>query len=109
MDLQAQSMYLRLSALRALLGHVPPSLRAVSVALLGSEVVGFRAIFDEGATDAEVELLSIAATEIIADFSSPWRIAEECVICAAPAPMEHLTYLIFLRYEADPTPIHINP
>ena len=103
MDLTKQSIYLRLSALRALLGHVPPSLRAVSVDFFEPEIIRFRAVFDVGATDEDVELLSVAATEIISDFSAPWRITEEYVRCPAPAPVKHLTYLIFLRHEADLT------
>jgi hypothetical protein len=66
---------LRLSVQRALLGSVPATLRAVSVAV-SDRCIHFRCCFDGPASDDDKELLSQAATEIIADFSEPWTISE---------------------------------
>jgi hypothetical protein len=89
---------LQLSAQRALWGHVPRSLRAVSIASAEPEI-RFRCYFDAGASEADRQLLSEAASEIIADFSAPWNISEELLDLAAPKPMQHLEHLIFLRHE----------
>ncbi len=88
----------RLSAQRALLAQVPASLRAVSVATSAYEV-RFRCFFDTSASDTDRELLSDAATEIIADFSAPWTISEEYLTVPAPEPMQHLEHLVFMRHE----------
>ena len=89
---------LRLSTQRALWGQVPRSLRAVSVAAAEHEI-HFRCYFDAGASEDERQLLSEAATEIVADFSDPWTISEEYLDLVAPQAMQHLEHLIFLRHE----------
>ena len=85
---------LRLSAQRALWGHVPQSLRAVSLEMRDTTIF-FRAVSEPGATDAERELLSCAATEVIADFSAPTTIEEEFLDVAPPdeAPSPPLSRL----------------
>lgn len=88
----------RLSALRALLGAVPSSLRAFSVETAETEV-RTRAIFDATATEDDRELLSAACTEIIANYPAPWTIAEEALAIPTGDEMEHLKELIFLRHE----------
>lgn len=89
---------LRLSAQRALWGHVPRSLRAVSLEMRGT-TIAFRAVFEPGARDADRELLSVAATEVIADFAAPTTIEEEFLEVAPPNMPAHLQYLVFLRSE----------
>jgi hypothetical protein len=89
---------LRLSAQRALWGHVPPSLRAVSLEMRDTTIV-FRAVFEPGAPDAERELLSFAAAEVIADFSAPTTIEEELLEVASPTRPPQLRHLDFLRWE----------
>ena len=89
---------LRLSAQRALWGNVPFSLRAVSVEERGT-TIHFRAVFSPGATEDDRELLSVAASEIIADFPAPFMIEEEFMEIAPPGEPAHLQYLIFLRAE----------
>lgn len=89
---------LRLSAQRALWGHVPASLRAVSLEMRGN-VIAFRAVFEPGASDADRELLSIAAAEVIADFAAPTTIDEEYIELALSDRPSHLRYLVFLRAE----------
>jgi hypothetical protein len=89
---------LRLSAQRALWGHVPASLRAVSLEMRGTAIL-FRAVFEPGAKDADRELLSIAAAEVVADFGAPTTIDEEFLDLAPPSMPPHLRYLVFLRAE----------
>jgi hypothetical protein len=89
---------LRMSAQRALLGAVPSSLRAVSLEWRG-DTIHFRAVFATDATEDDVELVSIAATEVIADFVAPATIHEEWIHLDPPAKPEHLKYLVFLRAE----------
>jgi hypothetical protein len=89
---------LRLSAQRALWGHVPPSLRAVSLEMRDTTIF-FRAVFEPGAPDDDRELLSVAGTEIIADFSAPTTLEEEFLFVAPPTIPPHLRYLVFLRSE----------
>lgn len=90
---------IRLSAQRALLGQVTPSLRAVSVDV-GERKVYFRCIFDGNPTEYVRELLSVAATEIIADFQEPYMIEEEYLSIEEPNEMKHLKHLIYLRHES---------
>ena len=89
---------IRLSAQRSLWGCVPKSLRAYS-ATINNKIVFVRAIFDEHVTDKDKELLSEAAAEIIADYTAPYTIEEECLVIPTGKNMEHLPSLIFLRYE----------
>ncbi|HRJ51579.1 MAG TPA: hypothetical protein PLE99_02340 [Candidatus Thiothrix moscowensis] len=85
------------SALRALQGNIPASLRAFS-AEYRAGTIHLRSIFDETATDAEVELLSIAAAEIIADFPA-LNLEEEYLRGTATDAMAHLALPVFLRDE----------
>ncbi|MFT3786534.1 MAG: hypothetical protein QM770_10255 [Tepidisphaeraceae bacterium] len=90
---------LRLSARRALLGQVPSSLRAVSLEMRDT-VIHFRAVFEPGTSEADREFLSVAATEIVADFTAPVTIQEEYIELAPPAEPLHLRHLVFSRSEA---------
>ncbi len=89
---------IRLGAQRSLWGQVPPSLRAVSVDV-DEQKVYFRCIFDGEPTEYDWELMSVAATEIIADFPAPYTIEEDYLTVKAPNEMSHLKYLIYLRHE----------
>jgi hypothetical protein len=94
------SVLVRLSAQRALLGHVPASLRAVSVDVDVAKVY-LRCVFDGEPPEDERELLSIAASELIADFSEPYTIKEEYLYTSQPERMSHLKHLVFLRHELE--------
>jgi hypothetical protein len=89
---------LRLSAQKALWQLVPPTLRAVSVDSVGSEIV-FRAVFEPGAPEADRDLLEMAATEVIAQFSSPATLREEHLEVPPPTKPPHLRYVVFERAE----------
>ncbi|RYX80828.1 hypothetical protein EON83_26900 [bacterium] len=91
----------RLAAQVALWRQVPPILRAVSVDV-DEQKVYFRCICDGVPSESEQELLSCAASELIADFSAPYTIEEEYLQVEFPNPMSHLKFLVFLRYE-NPT------
>ena len=87
-----------LSASRGLWGNVPPSLRAVSVDV-DDQKVYFRCIFDGVPSEDDWEMLSCAATEVIADYPAPYTIDEEYLHIEYPNPMNHLRFMVFLRHE----------
>jgi len=89
---------LMLAAQRALLSRVPPSLIAVSVEL-DFDAVRVRYVFDETVAEDDKELLSAAGTELIGEFSESYRIEEEFLVISERSEMEHLSSLVFLRYE----------
>ena len=90
------SITLRLSAQRALWGHVPACLRSASIEKDG-DTIRWRCVFDAEAT--EDELARMAGTEIISAYSAPTRIDEQIVKIPFPQKTEHLEHLVFLRHE----------
>lgn len=90
--------HFRIRGQAALLGHVPPSLRAVSVALDGKHL-RFRAIFDRGAPNGDKDHLQFASFYFFADFSKRFTCEEELLEIPAPEEMEHLETLLYLRAE----------
>jgi hypothetical protein len=78
---------LRLSALRALLGAIGPQVRLVKVRRDGS-VITFTVVAAGPLDEADEEALSIAATEIIADFPD-CLIDERLLISDGPLPIEN--------------------
>lgn len=98
---------LRLSAQRALLGCITGGLRAVSVEKAGNTIKWQCAFESEAAKAAEWEVLSEAATEVIADYAAPAIIEEDYVVMdfrssgnETPNQIAHLKNLVFLRYES---------
>ena len=94
------SISLRLSAQRALWGHVPASLRSASIQKKGDTIL-WRCVFDAEATEDDFELARMAGTEIIADFGAPTMVDEEMLRVPFPQKAEHLEHLVFLRHEHD--------
>lgn len=92
-----EDVNLILSSVRALWGAIVPSLRSVSIGLQDNKIT-WQCIFDDKATNDELELLSIAAAEVIADFPD---YEQEEIIKQVPYPhkVEHLKNLIYLRHE----------
>jgi len=80
---------LMLSAQRALLGAIYPEIRLVKVKLDGS-TIAMTTIADTGVSEAASEALSIAASEIIADFPACDRITEQLVISDTELPKEDI-------------------
>lgn len=94
---------LRLSLQRALVGAVPPSLRAVTCGWAGTEVQ-IRYIFDGPINPDEHEDMLCVGTEVIADFPSPWTIDEQAVRVDHPESLApHLLRAwAYMRKEAPP-------
>jgi hypothetical protein len=85
---------LRVAAQIALLGAVPPMLRSVSCELRG-KTIHFLAVFEPGASDDDRELLSVAATEVLASFDSSHGIDEQFVdvpVSERPPRLEHVMF-----------------
>ena len=94
-----QDLKLILSSVRALWGEITPSLRSVSTELHDSKII-WQCIFDVNATDDDFELLSSAATEVIADFKD-YELEEIIKKVPFPDKMNHLKNLIYLRHEKN--------
>lgn len=78
---------------RALSGVVVSSLRQASIeADCTRMVVRILYEIDPTATAEERDLLSVAATEVIADFSSPWRIQENYSVAPTLSPLAKVGY-----------------
>ena len=79
---------LRLSAQRALLGAISPSVRLVKVVDNGRDI-DFSVIAAEPLDSAAAEALSIAAAEIVSDFSDR-TISENISVYTGPLPKEDI-------------------
>ena len=91
---------LRLSAQRALLTHITPSMRAVSVEVRPADRVAWvRFVFDGEPSPAVREAASCAHTELLADFIDEWSVELELIACSAPGRMEHRRWLVYHRCE----------
>jgi hypothetical protein len=91
---------LLVSAQRALLFAVPPSLRAVTCGWQGTELkLSF--IFDGPISEDDEESAQIVGTEVIADFPSPWTISEQIERLDHPADLRPsaLPLWVFARKE----------
>ena len=65
-----------LSSIRALQGEITSLLRSVSVELREKKII-WQCLFDSDATEEDFELMSLACTEVIADY--PWGYGLEAV------------------------------
>lgn len=91
---------LRVSAQRALLGAIYPDVRLIKVRR-DENLITFTAICDVHFTDITRGALSIAATEIIADFPD-CELDEQIIGSVGPLPKEHVLAegWVFQRAEA---------
>lgn len=89
-----------LRSVRALQGEITPSLRSVSVELRGKVII-WQCIFDGDATDDDFELMRMASTELIADYSYDYSLDEKIMKIQFPNEMKNLKNLIFLRHESN--------
>lgn len=96
-----QETYIRLSAQRALLGHIPPSLRMATISIVNDDII-WECIFDKEVTEGDMELLSIAGTEILSDNNPPFDIKEIFKVVPFPEkqPREY-DYKVYERYEGQ--------
>lgn len=88
---------LKISAQRALLGQVTPTLRSASIEIKDHLII-WQGVFDNSATAADQELLRVAGSEIIADFPD-CQIREDMVIVPAPTAIIHLKNIVYMRNE----------
>ncbi len=95
------TVMLRLSAQRALLGAIAPNVLAVFVSL-ETERLSMAAFVDGKLDDDEREAIEIAASEIVADFPAVARLDVE-IVQPAIQPIDGPGELVFLRYGANVT------
>jgi hypothetical protein len=89
------SLTLKLSVQRALVGAVTENLAALTAGLAGLEI-RIIATFFTAPSENDREYVECAATEVIADFPSPYTIATECHSLEAGRP-KRLDFWAFLR------------
>ena len=92
-----------LSLQRALLGAVTPNMRAICVGW-DEKLIRIRAIYDGEIDDEDRERFSEVGTKVIADFSAPMAIEEECVRLDPPERLVSLGLKewVYWRYEPSP-------
>lgn len=98
LQLQLLQLQLQLSAQRALLGVVTPNLRAVSLQRR-ADAVHWLAVFAEEPTEQERILISVAASEVVADFSDALQLVDEVLVAPPPEEVQHLEHLVYARHE----------
>lgn len=89
-----------ISSHKSLLGSIPHKLRGLTVKIENETLYG-RAYFDGEPTEDEKEILSVACTEVIADFPIINAVSEEYLNYRYPLKMEGLQFWAFLRWEQD--------
>jgi len=85
---------------RALIGAIPKSLRGLTIDY-EKDGLYWKAYFDGVPSEEEKEVLSVACTEVIADFSEIMTAKEEYLFCPYPQKMDRLKMWIFLRWEDE--------
>lgn len=90
--------FIRSSIQVALLGHVTPNLRAVSIQIKDKKVKTFF-YYDKTPSEEEKELANLADTEFLVDFPTSVKTDFEIVHLPTPInfPKDHM--LVYLRYE----------
>lgn len=100
MDGVASPQSLVLSLVRGLWGEVHPQLRQASIeADESARVVRLRFEYDGEAAGPVRESCSCAATEVIADFPSPWNLEEQHVATKTAESLSALQHVVYRRWE----------
>lgn len=89
----------RLSAQRALLGEVPPTLRGAVLSVHESSIK-VRCYFDGPIEPDDAESMSCAETEMIADYPPDVEVTFECIRCDVPQFIDDPGIWIFARRES---------
>ncbi|MFD1356862.1 hypothetical protein ACFQ4X_03035 [Fictibacillus halophilus] len=84
----------------SLLGAIPQKLRGLTV-MLDNETLYWTGYFNGEPSEAEKELLSMACTEVVANFPMIKGVKEEYLNHSYPLKMEMLQFWAFLRWEND--------
>ena len=93
---------LQLSLMRALWGEVHAQLRQASIeADTKRNIVRLRFEYDGDPEQSVLASCTHAASEVIADFPSPWQLEEQHIAAQAPMPLSQLQYLVYRRAEAQ--------
>ena len=93
---------LLLSLQRALWGEVHPQLRQASIeADPGRKIVRLRFEYDGEPSEQVRESGSCVATEVFADFPSPWQLDEQHVSVAQPGKLSPLARIAYRRWEPE--------
>ena len=92
---------LRLSAVSAFLGVVQPQVRLIKVKRDGSAII-LTVLASDPLGDDTMEAISIATTEIIADYPD-CRIEERVVVTREPLPVEDVLAEGWVYQRAEPT------
>lgn len=89
-----------LSVQRALLGHIGIAVRAITCRWTQDEIV-VRAIFEGDASEDDIEAISVAETEVMADFPSRVAVCFKIERCDYPAaiPEREGELAVFRRLE----------
>ena len=99
MDYEPSNVNLKLSAQRALWGHIPPILRSVSLEYKNHKIF-FQCVYDGEPSEDDKELLSMAGTEIAADFPDHIEeFVEQHLAVKFPEKVPDLENLVYLRHE----------
>jgi hypothetical protein len=99
----------RLSAQRALLTHVTPPLRAVSLAVdEPGRRWAIQFVFDGRPSDYQLEAARCTVTEILADFPD-WEYTGEFLSVPAPGDFLGLKWLVYQRCEDGRVGPNANP
>jgi hypothetical protein len=98
MDMHDHAIRARLSAQRAFLGEIPPAMRA-AVLSVTDEGIEVRCYFDGPIQPADTESVSVAETEMMADFEPEQTVSALCIRLDAPEPVMDNGVWIYSRRE----------
>jgi hypothetical protein len=98
LDMDEMRIQLKLSAQSALVGHVPACLRSASIDISDSKII-WKCVFDSEATSGDIELLSMAGTEIVSNFPAGFVIEEIFETVSFPQKVSNLKWLVYYRHE----------
>lgn len=93
---------LLLSGTRALRDAVTPNLRQLSIRE-EDEMITVFFYYDKAPSELEEDLSECVATEVIADFTEPYGINCKRIVVGYPERINAIGYLIYSRYEPDPS------
>lgn len=90
---------LTLSVHRALFCAIPRNLNGLRVIVHGNNKLIWQAFFDNEPTEGEIEVLSVACTEVLADFPNIDIVEEEYLCRPAKLNVYSMEEWAFVRWE----------